>query len=113
MFRRALVLAALAFSAVPSIALADTTGSAGYVMKLQANQPSADTYLTFHGRVFIGVAKGGTEYRWGGATCGTRTVSDASVQLLMHALDSGLHVEPIYQIGQGDLRCLIGFSTFP
>lgn len=111
MFRHALVLALLV--SAPSIALADTTASAGYVMKLQVNQPSADTYLQFHGRVFVGVAKGGTEYRWGGISCGSRVLSGASLHLLMHAMDSGLRIEPAYQNGQGDAKCLVGFSTFP
>ena len=79
MFRRALAIVAL-ITAIPSVALADFLGSPGYILRLQVVQPSADTYLAYHGRVFVG---NNVEYRWGGTSCGTRTLSDASVSLLM------------------------------
>jgi len=112
MFRRALTAFALV-TALPAVALADETGGTGYVKALQVNQTSSLTYLQFHGRVFVGDNKDSTEYRWGGTSCGTRTQTEASVAMLMRALDGGLRIQPHYQIGQGQMLCLVGFTTLP
>jgi len=100
--------------ALPTAALAaDAVGTAGLVTQLEVNTPSADQYLVYHGRMFIKTNAGTTEYRWGGTSCGTRTVSEAQVAMLQGALDSGLKVMPRYQTGQGDSMCVVGFRLTP
>jgi hypothetical protein len=101
-------------AAVPAIVYADDTGTAGYVDKVDINTPSADAYLQFHGRVIVASGKGGAnkvEYRWGGTSCGTRTMPEELVQILVQSSrDSNIVVTPRFQLGQGDAKCLVGFS---
>jgi hypothetical protein len=99
--------------AVPAIAFADETGSAGSVKKIEVNTPSADTYLSYHGRVFVLTGKTTqTEYRWGGTSCGTRTVGAEMVQILVEASrNTDLVVTPVFQLGQADIKCLVGFTV--
>lgn len=100
--------------AVPAIALAtDETGTAGSVDTVEINTPSADTYLQYHGRVVVKSGKANkTEYRWGGTSCGSRTVDADLVQVLVQASrNDNIVVTPRFQIGQGDMKCLVGFSV--
>jgi hypothetical protein len=99
--------------AIPATALADETGSAGSVSKVDVNTPSADTYLQYHGRVIILTGKTTkTEYRWGGTSCGTKTVPADMVSTLVEASrNTDLVVTPLFQLGQGDLKCLVGFTV--
>jgi hypothetical protein len=109
MFRTFALVAALL--ALPSTVLADVldeVGDAGRIQALHINHVYADTYLQFHGRVFIG--KNADEYRWGGTSCGTKVLPDNMVSLLEGALDSGLTVEPLWKPGSGSAKCLVGFN---
>lgn len=110
MSRKTLALVA-ALVAVPSTALAaDQIGPTDRITDLQVNQQSSDTYLQYHGRVFIGKGSDAAEYRWGGTSCGTRTLTEHAVLLLQTALANGLSVEPRYENGQGQTICLVGFT---
>lgn len=97
---------------IPSTALAatDEIGPAGRIVALEVNQQSSDTYLQYHGRVWIGKGKAVVEYRWGGTSCGSRTLMPDGVQLLQTALANGLVVQPRYEDGQGTTLCLVGFT---
>ena len=104
MFTRTLALLGL-LVALPSTALAaDDVGAVGYVTELQVNQTSAETYLQFHGRAFLGggAKQAAVEYRWGGTSCGTRVLSEHQVSLLMRAFESGLRV--LHDVGDVGLR---------
>jgi hypothetical protein len=97
--------------AIPSTALAaDQVGPADQIADLQVNQPTSDTYLQYHGRIFIGKGNKVDEYRWGGLACGSRVLTDHAVMLLHNALASGLNIEPRYENGQGQSLCLVGFT---
>jgi hypothetical protein len=99
--------------AMPATAFADETGSAGSVNKVEVNTPSADTYLMYHGLVVVLTGKTTkTEYRWGGTSCGTRTMSADMVETLVEASrNTDLVVTPLFQLGQGDCKCLVGFTV--
>jgi hypothetical protein len=99
---RILALAA-AVAAIPATAhAADQIGAAGYIDTMEVNTASADAYLQFHGRLFVAVNKQSTtEYRWGGTSCGTKTLTEHQVMVLTHALDNGLKIVPRWQNGQG------------
>jgi hypothetical protein len=106
-------LATLSILAIPAtVYAADQVGKPGTANKVEINTPSADAYLQYHGRVFIQVGKTSTEYRWGGTSCGTKTLSDDQVELLVGAVrDSrSVSVQPRYQAGQGSAKCLVGFT---
>jgi hypothetical protein len=110
--RIALSLSALAVTiAIPLTAFADTTGGEGRIRSVEIVTPSADTYLQYHGRVFVVTSAGMDEYKWGGTACGSRTLSDEMLQQLSDATNSSvLRITPIYQDGQGAAKCLVGFT---
>ena len=97
------------------VARADTAGAIGPVAGLQVNTTSADTYLQFHGRVFVKNPNGALdEYRWGGASCGSKTLTEAQVGALRSALeDKRIVIEPLHLPGQGMIICLVGFTVAP
>lgn len=98
--------------AVPVTAFADESGTAGSVDSVEINTPSADTYLQYHGRVFLRSGKANKkEYRWGGTACGSRILPADMVEVLIQAArNDDLEVTPRFQIGQGDVKCLVGLS---
>jgi hypothetical protein len=111
----ALVLPALALAlalASPGLALAaDQTGTEGRAKSLQVNAPSSDAHLQYHGRVFVQAGKNTTEYRWGGTSCGSRTLTPELVSLLADTVRQGdSTIVPIFQNGQGSTKCLVGFT---
>lgn len=113
-FRRiALSLPALALAlTIPFTAYAaDEKGSEGRAKTIEVNAPSSDSYLQFHGRVFVTSGKTTTEYRWGGTSCGSRTMSPEMVELLVGAVRAeDVRIVPSFQDGQGSTKCLVGFS---
>ena len=113
--RRYLALASfLALTvALPATAYAaDKTGNEGRLKSVEVNSPSADTYLQYHGRLFVTAKKSTTEYRWGGTSCGSRTLSPEMVDLLVDTVRNhdNLKIAPRYQDGQGSSKCLVGFT---
>jgi hypothetical protein len=109
----ALSLPALALSlALPVTALAaDKIGAEGTPHTIHVNGTSSDSYLAFHGRMFVTSGKTTTEYRWGGTACGSRTMTPENVQLLLEVVrDGNLTIVPAYQNGQGTSRCLVAFT---
>lgn len=91
---------------------ADTPGAIGPVAALQVNTTSADTYLQYHGRVFVKNPGGSLdEYRWGGSSCGTKVLNDAAVAALQGALNNKrVQIQPLHVPGQGSVLCLVGFE---
>jgi hypothetical protein len=98
---------------VPATAFADESGTAGSVDSVEINTPSADAYLQYHGRVIVRTGKTTKiEYRWGGTSCGSRVVPTDMVEVLVQAArNDNLVVTPRFQIGQGDVKCLVGFNV--
>lgn len=94
---------------------ADEEGTLGTLAVLQVNTSSADTYLQYHGRLFVKNVDGVIdEYRWGGASCGSRTLTDEDTSKLQLALHTKqVHIQPLYQAGQGSAICLVGFTLLP
>jgi hypothetical protein len=98
--------------AVPVIAhAADQSGTEGQPHRVEINAPSADAYLQYHGRLFVISGTTTAEYRWGGTSCGSRTLTPEMVQLLLDSVrQSGAVITPTFQDGQGSSKCLVGFS---
>lgn len=106
----------LALAAAPGVAfaLADHDGTQGRVAELEVLNSHADRYLQYHGRIVITFGERSEQYRWGGTSCGNRTLTEAMVLLLQRAQDQGATVVPRYFVGQGSVRCLGGFTqSFP
>jgi hypothetical protein len=96
-------------------ARADDVGAIGTPVALQVHTDDADGYLQFHGRLFV-KNTGGTldEYRWGGTSCGSRTLTEAQVASLHRGIDNKrMQIQPIHQPGQGQTLCLVGFELVP
>ncbi|QYJ80051.1 hypothetical protein [Shewanella acanthi] len=79
---------------------------------LEVNTKSADTYLQYHGKALTKVGTGVyEEYRWGGTSCGLRVLAAEEVLMLQGALDNpNVKVAMRYQDGQGQSKCIVGFS---
>ncbi|QSX39316.1 hypothetical protein [Shewanella cyperi] len=79
---------------------------------LEINTSSADTYLQYHGKALTKISSGVyEEYRWGGASCGSRVLNDQQLAALQGALDNpNVKVAFRYQDGQGISKCVVGFS---
>jgi hypothetical protein len=108
----AVTIIAIALVSAPTPALAaDEVGKTGAATNLELLTPSADTYLQYHGRVVVASGTSSDEYRWGGVSCGTRILSDELVRQLVHAVNAGGSITPRFQLGQGDARCLVGFTV--
>ncbi len=108
--------ATLSLSTLSSTAFAaDSTGAAGTLDSVEINNPTADTYLQYHGRVVINSAGKLTEYRWGGTSCSTKVMSESVVALLWDAFYNRgtTTITPRFQAGQGTNKCLVGFSLAP
>jgi len=109
--------AALALILSPGTATAgaDLTGTLGSVAALELYTNSADAFLAYHGRLFVVDAdKNLVEYRWGGTSCGSRVLTDAHFEALHRALDNKkMMIEPTYQLGQADQKCVVGFHLVP
>jgi hypothetical protein len=108
----ALAIALASVLAVPVVAhAADQSGTEGQPLRVEINAPSADAYLQYHGRLFVVSGTTTTEYRWGGTSCGSRTMTPEMVQLLLDSVrQSGAVLTPTFQAGQGTSKCLVGFS---
>ncbi|PRP94478.1 hypothetical protein ENSA5_40970 [Enhygromyxa salina] len=99
--------------AIPTTAhAADKTGSEGQAKTVEVLSPSADAYVKYHGRLFVTAGKSTVEYRWGGTSCGSRTLSADMIQVLVESIrqDGEVNIAPRYQNGQGSAKCLVGFS---
>lgn len=104
-------LLAVCLLVAPAIASADESAAQGIAWDLQVVTPSADTYLQYHGRLLVMVGATAEEYRWGGTSCGSRTMSEDNVRMLAEAVSKGLLLTPRFQTGQGAAKCLVGFSV--
>ena len=93
------------------IAIADDSQPVGSVVGLDVNTDSADFYLQYHGRLFVNTDGNLAEYRWGGTSCGTRTLTEDQLALLQRALHhKKMTIAPRTQDGQGNSVCLVGFQ---
>jgi hypothetical protein len=106
--RAALVLVLLAVS----LAHAESTpgSTIAQVMLLEASDSS---YELFHGAIWLDKDKATTNYRWGGAQCKGRDLTDTSVQVLYAAYRAGDFVAVEYVTNDykaKTYRCITGFT---
>jgi hypothetical protein len=110
---RRIALSALALAlTIPVTALAaDEKGAEGKAKSVEINAPTSDTFLQFHGRLFVKSGKTTTEYRWGGTSCGSKTMSAEMIELLVSVVRTDdVRIVPSFQDGQGSAKCLVGFT---
>lgn len=101
----------LAGAAAPAAAETSNTSSIAQVMILESGDRN---YKLFHGAVWLEVDKATTNYRWGGAQCANKDLSENSVQLLFAAFRSEYQVTLEYAVTElkgKQYRCITGFSV--
>ncbi|ABM00696.1 hypothetical protein Sama_2492 [Shewanella amazonensis SB2B] len=108
------VSAAMIFGLSTTAVLAEDFDTEDFpLVFLEINTTSADKYLQYHGKALTKISSGVyEEYRWGGASCGSRVLNDEQVAVLQRALDNpNVKVAFRYQPGQGEFtKCVVGFS---
>ncbi len=112
MIRSSLAGAALAVALLAKPVIADTTPGTA-IAQLMVLEPGDSSYRLFHGAVWLDADKASWNYRWGGAQCKGREVSDNSVQLLFAAFRNGDNVSFEYVVTDykgKQYRCLTGFT---
>lgn len=93
----AIGLAAAAARVAPAAAETSQTST---VAQLTVIESGDKNYKSFHGAVWLEQDKATTNYRWGGAQCGGRDLSDNTVQLLFAAFRSGDQVSLEYTVSE-------------
>jgi hypothetical protein len=109
---RRTAFAVLATLALPAVAAADTSNTSA-IAQLMVLEAGDKNYKSFHGAVWLDVDKATTNYRWGGAQCGNRDLSESSVQLLFASFRSEYNVTLEYAVTtlkDKQYRCITGFS---
>jgi hypothetical protein len=112
MIRSYLAGTALALAALALPAHADTTPGTA-IAQMMVLEPGDASYKLFHGAVWIDADKATWNYRWGGAQCKGRELSDTSIQLLFAAFRAGDPVSFEYVVTEyksKQFRCLTGFT---
>ncbi len=107
----ALAFAALAGRAAP--AAAETTAVTS-IAQLMILEPGDKNFRLFHGAVWLDVDKATTNYRWGGAQCGGKDLSPASVQIVFAAFRSDYAISFEYSVTElkgKSFRCITGFTV--
>lgn len=114
MSRRALAALALtAALAVPGLAAAETSNTSS-IAQLMLLEPGDRNFKNFHGAVWLEIDKQSYNYRWGGAQCGNKDLSETSIQILFAAFRSEYQVAleyTIFEVKGKEYRCITGFSV--
>jgi hypothetical protein len=105
-------LVAFAALAAPAVARAETTNTSS-IAQMMLLEPGDKNYKNFHGAVWLEVDKQQYNYRWGGAQCGGRELSQTSVEIMFAAFKSEYAVALEYAVSEvkgKEYRCITGFS---
>ena len=110
-------MAALALAAVlgaPRAAAADQTTATSSIAQIMVLEPGSKNYKLFHGAIWLEYDKSKYNYRWGGAHCKGRELSESSVQLLFASFRSEYSVTVEYEVNdykEKQYRCITGFTV--
>ncbi len=107
-----LLLAAAVIGALATPAAADTTNTSS-IAQLMVLEQGDKNFKLFHGAVWLEYDKASYNYRWGGAQCGGRDLSDTSIQILFAAFRSEYAVTLEYaatELKGKSYRCITGFT---
>jgi hypothetical protein len=97
--------------AAPAVAESSNTSSIAQLMLLESGDKN---FRLFHGAVWLDYDKASTNYRWGGAQCPGKDLSDTSVQILFAAFRNEYAVTLEYvttELKGKSYRCITGFSV--
>jgi hypothetical protein len=111
--RLAASIVAVAVTAVAVPATAETTNTSS-IAQLMLLEPGDKNHRLFHGAVWLDYDKATYNYRWGGAHCPGKDLSDTSVQILFAAFRSEYAITLEYvttELKGKSYRCITGFSV--
>jgi len=106
----AAVLAALVGRAAPAAAETTPVTAIHQMMILESGDKN---FRMFHGAIWLDVDKASTNYRWGGAQCAGKDLSESNIQILFAAFRSEYAVSLEYTVTElkgKQFRCITGFS---
>ncbi len=105
--------AVIAITIVPGFASAETTPNST-ITQIKVVEASDAKYRLFHGAIWLELDKATKNYRWGGAHCGNKGLSDINVSLLFAAFRSRHSVLIDYRVNnykKHGYRCITGFTV--
>ena len=110
---RRLALAVLAsLILAPRAAHADTTATS-QIAQVMVLEPGDKNYRLFHGAIWLDADKATVNYRWGGAQCAGKDLSESNVQILFAAFRNEYAVSFEYAVTElkgKQYRCITGFT---
>lgn len=104
------VAAALLVGAAPAVAETTPVTAIHQMMILESGDRN---YRLFHGAVWLDADKATVNYRWGGAQCAGKTLSDSNVQILFAAFRNEYAISLEYSVTElkgKPYRCITGFT---
>ena len=109
----AILATTLAVTASVGTARAETTPNST-ISQVKVVEASNAKHRLFHGAIWLELDKATQNYRWGGAHCGSKTLSDINVSLLFAAFRSRHSVMIEYDVNRYKkhaYRCITGFTV--
>jgi hypothetical protein len=106
----AVVLAALMGRAAPVAAETTPVTAIHQMMILEAGDKN---YRLFHGAIWLDADKATQNYRWGGAQCAAKGLSESNVQILFAAFRNEYAVSLEFSVTElkgKQYRCITGFT---
>jgi hypothetical protein len=110
--RGATIVLAAALAAAPAAALAETTPVTA-IHQMMILEAGDKNYRLFHGAIWLDADKATVNYRWGGAQCAGKDLSESNVQILFAAFRSEYAVSLEYAVTElkgKPYRCITGFT---
>ena len=107
----AAVLAAMLSRVAPAAAETTPITANHQLMILESGDKN---YRLFHGAIWLDIDKAATNYRWGGAQCAGKDLSESSVQILFAAFRNEYAVSLEYTVTElkaKQYRCITGFTV--
>jgi hypothetical protein len=107
------IAAAAVLAALAGRAAAETTPITA-IHQLMVLESGDKNYRLFHGAIWLEIDKATTNYRWGGAQCAGKELSDSSVQILFAAFRNEYAVSLEYAVTElkgKQYRCITGFTV--
>ncbi|HUQ05107.1 MAG TPA: hypothetical protein VM261_21540 [Kofleriaceae bacterium] len=106
----AAVLAAMLCGATPASAETTPVTAIHQMMILEAGDKN---FRLFHGAIWLDADKATVNYRWGGAQCAGKDLSESNVQILFAAFRNEYAVSFEYAVTElkgKQYRCITGFT---
>ena len=82
----------------------------GTLQSFRVTDQGADNFSAYRGEIKVDYSGDVKLYRWGGAACPGKDLSDRNVMVLAEALGDDLKIKVETKLGAGSNVCLVGFT---